>query len=90
MTLPGEVVKSYAAKKEGGADFLACTPSPRGEFIYCLGENGSLFCFNTSTGRMEHSLEVAEKGPIGLAHHPFQNVVATFAQEGGLKTWKPA
>lgn len=90
MTLQGQVIKSFAAKKDSGIDFLACTTSPRGEFLYCLAENGMLLCFNTASTRLEHSLQVAEKGPIGLVYHPHQNLLATFSQEGVLKTWKPA
>ena len=33
-------------------------------------------------------MEVAEKGAIGVVHHPYQNLIATFAQESVLKTWK--
>lgn len=32
--------------------------------------------------------QVAEKGPIGLTQHPHRNLVATWADEGGLKLWK--
>lgn len=89
MTLQGQVVKSYAAKDQvAAADFLACVPSPRGEFIYCLDAEGQVLCFGAASGRLEHTLKVADKGPIGLCHHPHRNLIATCAEEGALKTWK--
>jgi WD40 repeat-containing protein SMU1 len=93
MTLQGQVVRSYTAAKEGtsaaqGAAYVACATSPRGEFVYCLAEDGALHCFGTASGRLEHAMGVADKGPIGLCHHPHRNLLATCAEEGTLKTWK--
>ena len=91
MSQQGQVLRGFSAEDRDidvGHAFVACVTSPKGEYLYCLGENGGLLCFLLAEGRICGRMKVVEKGSIGMIHHPYQNCIATFAQDGTLTTWK--
>lgn len=62
--VPPQVVKSFQSGKKSGGDFLAFTLSPRGEWAYCLGEDGVLYCLSMAAGKLEHLMQASHSGVV--------------------------
>ena len=69
-------------------DILCSTISPRGKWIYCVAEDGTLHTFDAATGLLESAMRIATSEIIGAVHHPTRNLLLTFADDGLVKIWK--
>lgn len=105
LTVEGKFVRSFSSGKPSGGNFTCATVSPQGKYLYCAGEDGNVYIFDTSSGKLEHTLEVGEKLSknktsgtgsgsmrmeiIGLSHHAQRNILATTTDDGQLSLWRP-
>lgn len=90
MNMGGQVLRSFAVTKKEHGDFIASTISPKGEWLYAVTEDKTLYCFSLTTGQLEHTIpQVHEREVIGLHHHPHRNLLTSHADDGLVKLWVP-
>eukprot|EP01060_Flectonema_neradi_P008979 TRINITY_DN16428_c0_g1_i2.p1 TRINITY_DN16428_c0_g1~~TRINITY_DN16428_c0_g1_i2.p1 ORF type:complete len:530 (+),score=71.35 TRINITY_DN16428_c0_g1_i2:34-1590(+) len=90
INLKGQLVDTLRSGKRDGGELVAFAVSPKREWLYCVGEDKLLYCFNLLKKNLEHTLMISEKDVIGLVHHPHRNCVATWGQDACVRFWVPS
>jgi hypothetical protein len=89
----GGAASKLAAVAPRFYDCVACAVAPQGKVIYLLTEDRAVLvytAFNSALAVPSAMLEAATQGePLGLAHHPHRNLLATFAGDGAVRLFKP-
>ena len=90
VSIQGKLIRSFYGGRHMGGEFLCATVSPRGKWIYCIGEDSIMYMFDATTGQLENFLRISDcEEVIGIAHHPFLNLVCTITDHGQLRLWSP-
>ncbi|GAU95048.1 hypothetical protein RvY_06729 [Ramazzottius varieornatus] len=89
MNIQAQPVRTITTGKREKGELTCSVVSPRGEWIYAVGIDGVMYCFNGTSGQLERTLTINEKEIIGVCHHPFQNVMATYSVDGLINLWRP-
>ena len=92
MGVDGSLQQTYRAMRSGGEGatagvVVAATASPRGQFIYVLTDAKQVVVLDSATGEEEGRVTVAKGQPLGLAHHPTTNLLATFSGDDQVRLW---
>jgi WD40 repeat-containing protein SMU1 len=62
-----KVLKKITHSLVSKGEFIACCISPKGSLIFALSNENMLFCFDTITGKCEHTMKVWTKS--SNTHH---------------------
>ena len=54
-----QIIRTYShGKADGVADFVACSVSSSGRYLYAVAEDAVLYVFNVETASVDHALKV--------------------------------
>lgn len=60
--ITGDIIKSINSGRDKddkeNSDFINCILSPKGRYVYCVGDNNHLYCFDYRSGDLESEFEV--------------------------------
>jgi WD40 repeat protein len=85
----GHIIKTFQISSlKKSSDFVTCTVSPGGHYIYAVNEDHQAVVFNVSTAQVEHTWKIHDSEVIGIVHHPTRHLLLTHAQDGLVRFWK--
>jgi WD40 repeat-containing protein SMU1 len=91
LSMGGEVLLTYKGDPLGDkkvGNFVACTLSMRGKWLYGVTDKGFIASFAAATGELETSIQICNADAFGIAHHPHRNIVATYGSDRYVRLWK--
>lgn len=89
LTKTDQILKQFSLAKQCPMGFVSGALSQRGDLLYLAGENKELYNVRLENGALEgQQVHLTDFEIIGLACHPFSNVVAVWDENGSLGLWK--
>eukprot|EP00007_Cunea_sp_BSH-02190019_P003280 CAMPEP_0174242438 /NCGR_PEP_ID=MMETSP0417-20130205/27905_1 /TAXON_ID=242541 /ORGANISM="Mayorella sp, Strain BSH-02190019" /LENGTH=555 /DNA_ID=CAMNT_0015321833 /DNA_START=284 /DNA_END=1951 /DNA_ORIENTATION=- len=83
-----QILASFQLPTDTKAIIQCMAFSPKARWLYAGTDDGYLYCWDASTGRVEHIMRLHSKEVIGLAHHPTRNMLASWAEDGTVQMWR--
>ncbi|KAI9090510.1 WD40 repeat-containing protein SMU1-like protein [Phlyctochytrium arcticum] len=85
----GQVVKTFSSSdKDGATRFISAALSTKGEYLYCVAEDTNTYCFHVESGKLVTSFKASQTEIVGIASHPFSNILAIYSDDGVVGLWK--
>ena len=88
MNQEGKSVKQFKGDR-ADAYFVGALISPKGKYVYALGSNKEVTCFDTKSGTISQTFPVTGDEVIGFAHHPKRNLIVFYDFSGNMTIYKP-
>ncbi|KAG2180325.1 hypothetical protein INT44_003327 [Umbelopsis vinacea] len=88
LNIRGQMLKSFTHDKKSGADFISAAISPHGDFVYAVAEDSVMYAFNISNGALVNELKLTDAEIIGIATHPYSNILAIYDEKGQVMLCK--
>ncbi|KAI8804818.1 smu-1 suppressor of mec-8 and unc-52 [Cladochytrium replicatum] len=89
ISTKGQLVKSFNLGTEAKGNLTTAVLSPKGDYVYTVAENGTFLALHVETGRIHANFEISSADVVGMAHHPFSNILGVHCDDGVVAMWKP-
>jgi WD40 repeat-containing protein SMU1 len=86
LDLEGKLQKSMGYEK--GAPLVTAAISHQARLCYAVSEDQTLYCLDMETGALKGEITLCPSEVIGIAAHPFSNVIAANDETGNIHLLK--
>ncbi|KAL7753896.1 hypothetical protein RI367_000828 [Sorochytrium milnesiophthora] len=88
MNAKGQAIKTFVTSEAKPQEFVYAVVSPKGEYVHALAGDAHLYSFHIPSGSTTR-IKTHESGDvIGVVHHPFSNILATWGDDSQVMLWK--